>query len=159
VLERATGLERLDFTWGYCPSCILEAEPLGLALAGMLRLQSLRISPGCLGYETCFGAISLLTGLTQLEFRGVRVTHADVDACSCLTKLRSLMLLPGEFSPWGPMTVDHFLAVAMLPELTSLVMGKRMGFWGYPATHDLAEWYNAERHSKGWPPLHLEFKE
>jgi hypothetical protein len=159
VMERATGLERLDFTWGYRPSCLLEAEPLSLALSGMSRLQSLRLSPGPLRCESCFQAIGLLTGLTALHYRGDLITHADVELCACLTKLRSLTLEPEQFSPWGPITVDHFLALAMLPELTSLVMGKRVGFWGYPATHDLAEWYNSERHRKGWPSLRLEFRE
>jgi hypothetical protein len=157
VLHRATRLEHLHFTWSYRGGGRMEAGALVLALSQMSRLQSLLLAPGWLRYQSCFQAIGLLTGLTSLHYSGSDISPADVEECARLTKLRTLTLLPNDFSPCGPITSDEFLAVAMLPELKSLVLGKQLGFWGYPATHDFAQWYNGPRHCKGWPPLELEF--
>jgi hypothetical protein len=156
LLQRATGLEHLHFAWSYGFGRMREAGPLVLALSQMSRLQSLRLAPGWLGYS-CFQAIGLLAGLTSLHYSESEISPADVEECARLTNLRTLTLLPDDFSPSGPITSDEFLALAMLPELKSLVLGKQLGFWGYPATHDFADWYNGPRHCKGWPPLELEF--
>jgi hypothetical protein len=160
VLQRATGLESLYFSWrGPGVGCV-DAAQLFLALTQMSRLQSLTLAPGPLHHTvrgSCFGAIGLLTGLTSLHVSGNCVTDADVAACAGLKKLRRLTLLPNYFSPWGPVSVDAFLDVAMLPELSKLTMSKICGVWGISLVYNREEWFDAERRCRGWPPLDLDF--
>jgi hypothetical protein len=124
----------------------VDAAPLFVALSQMSRLLSLTLAPGPLHHTvraSCFEAIGLLTGLTSLYVSGSCVTDADVAACAGLRKLRRLTLLPNNFSPWGPVSLDAFLDVAMLPELSKLRMSKICGVWGISLVYDREEWFDA----------------
>jgi hypothetical protein len=153
VLQQATELTRLYFTYRKGSGNKEEAQ-LGSALTCMRKLQSSHLEgvPG--GGQSCFEAIGLLTGLTSLIWKGEFVTDADVAACAGLRKLRVLSLVPRSKAPL--IRFKTFCAVAKLVELSKLRLGVLMRI---PTTYwsdDIMAVLNAERHSRGWPPLDLD---
>ncbi len=160
VIEQATGLTGLRLSYGRNPKLAIRSlgpARLCAALSSMSGLQSLDLMPGLVGGRSCFEAIGLLTGLTQLKWAGGYVTLADVTKVACLTKLHVLRLYPHEPSPHLPHALDWFLALANLPELRSLSLATIMGISSADMTDSIATLINAPRHSRGWPPLELYF--
>jgi hypothetical protein len=152
VLQHATALTRLYFT---CRKGSLNKEEayLGSALSCMPRLQSLHLDrvPG--RGKSCFEAIGLLTGLTSLIWEGAIVTDADVAACAGLRKLRELSLVPRSEAPL--IRFETFCAIAELVELSKLRLGVFMRIPTTYCSDDIMAVLNAEKHSRGWPPLDL----
>ncbi len=164
VFARATGLTHLKL-WDKGEDVPAEPVPLGQVLSRMsdLRALSLRATWSCT--TSCFEAIGLLASLTLLTWEGKFVTNADVGACLGLSQLRRLSIRGTDPAPFHRITRQMLVAVAQLPELSTLFLGASFRIrpniltsetkWGLEVTDAGYALINAKRHAKGWPPLAL----
>jgi hypothetical protein len=157
ILGRATGLTKLRLRFGR--GAFTEPLELGSAFFRMAKLLALSLEACPLPASSCFGAMGLLTGLTSLTWSGAHVTNDDMDACLGLTQLRVLRITPTHPAPFhSRITYDTLVALAQLPELTTLEVSERFASHRAALMERIHALVKTQRHDKGWPPLNLDLK-
>ncbi len=153
ALRRARGLTQLRLSYqvrgaGAWPGHI------GLAVGSMSRLRALSLESFEQLIPECVNAIGRLTKLTSLKWAGKYVTNG-VQVWTGLKELRMLSILSQTPAPSDRITADTFMALAKLPELRRLTMRSNFETYPFNMTEEIRNLVNAERHSRGWPPLEL----
>jgi hypothetical protein len=153
AISRATGLTHFEFA-NFKGSLSVEPEKFGGLIAGMSSLQALSLTTFVFRAAFCFKAIGLLTALTRLKWEGGHVTNTDLEACLGLRQLRVLKILHNNDAAGDCITLDRFLAVAKLPELSTFIMKawiagdpRRLPSW---ACKEVRTAVNAEKGGLRW---------